>query len=72
MSRIHSILLLVAMLLLVNMVLGVVSRVAPQLNVFSVGFPITLSVGLLGLLLTLPALQTPFTMALERMLTIFR
>ena len=63
---------LVAMLLLVNMVLGVVSRVAPQLNVFSVGFPITLSVGLLGLLLTLPALQTPFTMALERMLTIFR
>ena len=63
---------LVAMLLLVNLVLGLVSRVAPQLNVFSVGFPITLGVGLLGLMLTLPALQSPFTMALERMLTLFR
>lgn len=63
---------LVAMLLLVNLVLGLISRVAPQINVFSVGFPITLGVGLLGLLLTLPSLQSPFTMALERMLSIFR
>lgn len=63
---------LVAMLLLVNLVLGLISRVAPQINVFSVGFPATLGVGLLGMLLTLPALQTPFTVALERMLSIFR
>lgn len=63
---------LVAMLLLVNLVLGLVSRVAAQLNVFSIGFPVTLGLGLLGLLLTLPTLQAPFTMALERMLSIFR
>lgn len=63
---------MLCMLLLVNMVLGVISRVAPQINVFSVGFPVTLSVGLIGMLLTLPALQQPFTVALERMLSFFR
>jgi flagellar biosynthesis protein FliR len=63
---------LVAMLLLVNLVLGLISRVAAQINVFSVGFPVTLSVGLVGMLLTLPALQQPFTVALERMLSFFR
>jgi flagellar biosynthesis protein FliR len=63
---------LVAMLLMVNLVLGVISRVASQINVFSVGFPITLSVGLLGMMVTLPALQQPFVVALERMLSFFR
>lgn len=63
---------LIAMLLMVNLVLGVISRVAAQINVFSVGFPVTLGVGLLGLLLTLPALQQPFNVALERMLGFFR
>ncbi|HSB24381.1 MAG TPA: flagellar biosynthetic protein FliR [Burkholderiaceae bacterium] len=63
---------LVGMLLFVNIVLGVISRVAPQINVFAVGFPITLSVGLIGMLVTLPMMQSPFTMALERMLTNFR
>jgi flagellar biosynthetic protein FliR len=60
------------MLLMVNLVLGVISRVASQINVFSVGFPVTLGVGLVGMLLTLPALQQPFTVALERMLSMFR
>ena len=63
---------LVAMLLLVNLVLGLISRVAAQINVFSVGFPVTLGVGLVGMLLTLPAMQQPFTVALERMLSFFR
>jgi flagellar biosynthetic protein FliR len=54
---------LVAMLLFVNFVLGIVSRVAQQMNVFAIGFPITLSVGLLGVLLTLPMMSAPFTMA---------
>jgi flagellar biosynthetic protein FliR len=62
---------LVAMLLFVNLVMGVISRVAQQLNLFAIGFPITLSVGLVGVLLTLPMLQAPFTMALERMLQHF-
>ena len=62
---------LIGMLLFVNMVLGVISRVAPQMNVFAIGFPVTLGVGLLGMLLTLPMMQAPFTMALERMLSHF-
>lgn len=63
---------LVAMLLFVNLVLGLISRVAPQINVFAIGFPVTLGVGLLGILLTLPMMQAPFTMALERMLSHFQ
>ena len=63
---------LVTMLLFVNLVLGAISRVAPQINIFAIGFPVTLGVGLLGLLLTLPALSTPFTMTLERLLEQFR
>ena len=63
---------LVTMLLFVNLVLGAISRVAPQINIFAIGFPVTLGVGLLGLLLTMPALNTPFTMTLERLLEQFR
>jgi flagellar biosynthesis protein FliR len=63
---------LVTMLLFVNLALGTISRVAPQINIFAVGFPVTLGVGLLGLLLTLPFMQRPFEMALERLLEHFR
>jgi len=60
------------MLLFVNLVLGVIARVAQQMNIFSIGFPITISAGLIGMLLTLPMMQVPFTMALERMLGHFQ
>ena len=63
---------LVAMLLFVNLVLGIISRVAQQMNIFAIGFPITVSVGLIGVLLTLPMMQVPFTMALEQMLAHFQ
>jgi flagellar biosynthesis protein FliR len=63
---------LIAMLLFVNLVLGLISRVAAQINIFAVGFPVTLGVGLVGLLLTLPLMQAPFTMALERVLAQMR
>jgi flagellar biosynthesis protein FliR len=63
---------LIGMLLFVNLVLGVISRVASQMNVFAIGFPITLGVGLVGMLITLPMMQAPFVMALERMLTKFQ
>ena len=62
---------LMAMILFVNLVLGIISRVAPQMNVFAIGFPVTLGVGLVGMLFTLPMMQAPFTMALERMLARF-
>jgi flagellar biosynthetic protein FliR len=63
---------LLGMLLFVNLVMGVISRVAPQISIFSVGFPITLGVGLIGMLLTLPLMERPFTMALERMISHFQ
>jgi len=53
-------------------VLGVISRVASQMNVFAIGFPITLAVGLVGITLTLPMMEAPFTMALEQMLAQFQ
>lgn len=49
----------VAMLLFVNLTLGVVSRVAPQFNIFSVGFPVTLCCGLFMMTVGLPLLETP-------------
>ncbi len=63
---------IVAMLLFVNLVLGLISRVAAQMNIFAIGFPITVGVGLVGMLLTLPTMQVPFTAALEAMLERFR
>lgn len=60
---------MIAMLTFANIVLGVISRVAPQMNVFAVGFPVTLSIGLVGLLLTLPLMEHPLTHTLERMLS---
>lgn len=62
----------ISMLLLVNMVLGLIARVAPQMNVFTIGFPVTLSVGFTGLWLTLPMMEVPLTMALERMMALFQ
>jgi len=63
---------MIAMLLFVNLVLGMIARVAQQMNIFAIGFPITVSVGLVGMLLTLPSMQPPFTAALERMLANFQ
>ena len=63
---------LIAMLLFINMMLGIIARVAPQLSIFSIGFPVTLGVGLIGVMFTLPLLQGPFVAALEQMLILFR
>lgn len=41
-------------LLITNLALGVLTRVAPQLNIFAVGFPLTLSIGLFVLALSMP------------------
>jgi len=57
---------LTAMLAFVNLVLGTISRVAPQMNVYAIGFPLTLSVGLLGLWAVLPLLEQPLVGLLER------
>lgn len=55
---------MVATLLIANIGLGILTRAAPQLNLFAVGFPVTLTVGFLVLLLSLgligPVLQRLF------------
>ncbi|MFM2087592.1 MAG: hypothetical protein RLZZ237_2461 [Pseudomonadota bacterium] len=50
----------VAALLLTNVALGILTRAAPQLNIFGIGFPVTLGVGLLVIGMVLPYLSTPF------------
>jgi flagellar biosynthetic protein FliR len=50
---------IVAALLITNVALGILTRAAPQLNIFGIGFPVSLGVGLLVISLTLPYLSTP-------------
>lgn len=47
---------LVTALLLVNIAFGIVARAAPALNIFAVGFPVTLLVGLIMLVFITPLL----------------
>ncbi|MDG4813096.1 flagellar biosynthetic protein FliR [Hydrogenovibrio sp. 3SP14C1] len=47
---------LVTALLLVNIAFGIVARAAPALNIFAVGFPVTLLVGLIMLIFITPLL----------------
>lgn len=69
---------LVASLLTINLALGVLNRTATQLSIFAVGFPITMSVGVLLLTAVLPQIspymERLFQMGLEtvsRLLTGF-
>ena len=59
------------LLLFVNLALGVIARVAPQLNVFAVGFPVTLGAGLLMLALAFPWIERPFAQAVGRAVALF-
>jgi flagellar biosynthetic protein FliR len=59
---------MIGMLLFINTVLGFVSRIAPQMNAFAIGFPLTLSAGLVGIAATLPMLEAP-VIALLRIAT---
>ncbi len=56
---------IIAAMLIVNLALGILTRASPQLNVFAVGFPITLLVGMAALMLSLPH----FTPVLERLIS---
>ncbi|MBK1694242.1 flagellar biosynthetic protein FliR [Chromatium weissei] len=44
-----------AALLLVNLAMGVVTRASPQLNIFAIGFPVTILAGFIILILNLPS-----------------
>jgi flagellar biosynthesis protein FliR len=54
---------LIAALLIANLAMGVLARVAPQLNIFAVGFPVTLVSGFTVLMFAIPY----FGAALERL-----
>lgn len=45
---------LLAALLTANIALGILTRAAPQLNLFAIGFPITLAIGFFVLALSMP------------------
>jgi len=51
----------VTALLVVNLAFGVVSRAAPSLNLFAVGFPVSLVIGLLVVLASIGPMQETFT-----------
>jgi flagellar biosynthetic protein FliR len=50
---------IVAALLITNVALGILTRAAPSLNLFGIGFPITLAIGFVMLGLILPYLTAP-------------
>ncbi len=62
---------ILATMFLINLILGIMARVSPQLNLFAVGFPITLSGGLLLLAVFLPYLEEPIRRALEQAIAIW-
>jgi len=59
----------VTALLITNMALGILTRTAPQLNLFGIGFPITLSMGFLVLALALPGMLKPIEKLIEQGVT---
>ena len=59
-------------LLVVNLAFGVMSRAAPSLNLFAVGFPISLIFGLLIIYIGLPAVQSTFIESLEAAFELIR
>ncbi len=60
------------LMLFANLVLGFTSRVAPQLSIFAVGFPITILVGLAALALGTQSLLGPMAEALRLFLAPLR
>ncbi len=55
----HLALPVLATMLILNLALGVLARAAPQLNIFAVGFPATILIGLASFAMILP-LMAPF------------
>lgn len=55
----------VVALLLVNISFGVMMRAAPQLNVFAIGFPITLTLGFIFILVSIPIFLPQFSNLLD-------
>ncbi len=67
---------LITALLIANLAMGVLARVAPQLNIFAVGFPVTLMSGFVVLMFSIPyfgaAMEKLFDQAFRAMGAIMR
>ena len=61
-----------AALLVVNLAFGVMSRAAPTLNLFAVGFPITLIAGLVIMYVGLPMVLATFGRSLDAAFGVLR
>ncbi|MFT4767485.1 MAG: flagellar biosynthetic protein FliR [Glaciecola sp.] len=61
-------------ILMINVAFGVITRAAPQLNIFAVGFPVTIIAGFVYMLLALPmfisTLQRFLSLGLEQTLLV--
>ena len=55
----------VVTLMVTNVALGVLGRVAPQLNLIAIGFPVTIVIGFVALTISLNYLGTPFLQLFE-------
>lgn len=62
----------VSAMLLVNIAFGVMMRAAPQLNIFAVGFPVTLMLGFVFILVSLTMFVPQFTDLLDRGFIVMR
>ena len=58
----------VTALLVVNISMGLMTRVAPQMNIFSVGFPLTMMLGFIFIAITIPMAMRIFQDLLEQSL----
>lgn len=57
----------VAILIFVNIAMGIMARTVPQLNMFAIGFAITITVGFVMILISLPVFEDAAMGAFDRM-----
>ncbi|KMN82048.1 flagellar biosynthesis protein FliR [Chromobacterium sp. LK11] len=66
----------IAALLITNLAIGVMTRAAPQFNIFTFGFPLTLMIGFISIYLTLPmmvpVLEQMYQAGFEMMLAMLK
>lgn len=57
----------VAILIFVNVAMGIMARTVPQLNMFAIGFAVTISVGFVMILISLPVFEGAATSVFDSM-----
>jgi flagellar biosynthetic protein FliR len=64
-TGLHLSLPIIAALLMTNLALGILNRSAPQLNLFGIGFPITIGIGFVVIALVLPRMAMPLEQLMQ-------